>query len=173
MTNTLWDPNIGNVANPTLASATINSLTAPILTVTALTAPTLTVGSVIDSASGIAGKTDFQQRLSLPVTAVTNTDYTMSVPVGATIMTIWVYTTTAYTGTTANISIGSAAAGAQYVAATDIHAVGIVQLTFAAGGTAGLLSMPAGTPNLFIRIAQSTTPTAVGAATLVVDYTQA
>lgn len=32
-------------------------------------------GGLIDSVSGIAGKTDFLQRLSLPVTAVANTDY--------------------------------------------------------------------------------------------------
>ena len=127
---------------------------------------------IYDSASGIAGKTDYYQRLSLPVTAVTNTDFTMSLPTGCTIASIVVYTTTAYTGTTANLTIGSAAAGAQYVAATDIHAVGIVTCTFVAAGTAGLLLLPAGTPNLFLRIAQSTTPTAVGAAMVVVNYIQ-
>jgi len=153
MVNTLWDPNIGNVTNPSFG--------------------TMTVGTQIDSASGIAGKTDYLQRLSLPVTAVTNTDYTMSLPTGATIISIAVYTTTAYTGTTANISIGSAAGGAQYVAATDISGIGVKQLTLVNAAAASLLSMPAGTPNLFIRIAQSTTPTAVGAAMLVVDYTQA
>jgi hypothetical protein len=130
-------------------------------------------GGIWDSASGIPGKNDFIQRLSLPVTAITNTDYTLSVPTGATIVTAAVYTTTAYTGTTANISIGSAAGGAQYVAATSIASIGIVQLALVNAAAAALVSMPAGTPNLFIRIAQSTTPTAVGAAMLVVDYTQA
>jgi hypothetical protein len=128
---------------------------------------------IFDAASGIAGKNDYIQRLSLPVTAVTNTDYTLSVPAGATILTAIVYTTTAYTGTTANISIGNAAGGAQYVAATDIHAIGVVQLVLVNAAAAALLSMPAGTPNLFVRIAQSTTPTAVGAGTLVIHYTQA
>ena len=132
---------------------------------------------ITDSASGIAGKMDYFQRLALPVTAVTNTDYTLAVPTGATIIEILVYTTTAYTGTTANISIGNVAAGAQYVAATDIHAIGVVQLTLVNAAAAALLAMPAatGTPpaNVFIRIAQSTTPTAVGAATLVINYTQA
>jgi hypothetical protein len=158
MANTLWDPNIGNIVNPNFGT---------------LTAGTFTVGAVTDKASGIVGKTDYFQRLSLPVTAVTNTDYTMSVPAGATIIWIAVYTTTAYTGTTANISIGNAAAGAQYVVATSIASIGIVQLTLVNAAAAALLSMPAGTPNLFIRIAQSTTPTAVGAGTLVVNYTQA
>jgi hypothetical protein len=153
MVNTLWDPNIGNIPNPTFAK--------------------LGIAALVDSASGIAGKNDYVQRLSLPVTAITNTDFTLSVPTGATIITIAVYTTTAYTGTTANISIGNVAAGAQYVAATDIHAVGVVQLVLANTAAAALLSMPAGTPNVFIRIAQGATPTAVGAATLVIDYTQA
>lgn len=131
------------------------------------------IASVADSASGIAGKTDYLQRLSLPVTAVTNTDFTLSVPTGATIVTIAVYTTTAYTGTTANLSIGSAAAGAQYVAATSIASIGVVQLTLVNAAAASLLSMPAGTPNVFIRIAQGATPTVVGAGTLVINYTQA
>lgn len=134
---------------------------------------TLTSATSVDSASGIAGKTDYHQRLSLPVTAVTNTDYTMSLPTGCTINSIAVYTTTAYTGTTANISIGSAAAGAQYVTAASIAGIGIVTLTLVNAAAASLLSLPAGTPNLFIRIAQSTTPTAVGAAMLIVEYTQA
>lgn len=163
MTNTLWDPNVGNITNPHFGNLTADTLTAT----------ALTVGVTTDKASGIVGKTDYIQRLSLPVTAVTNTDYTLSVPTGATIILITVYTTTAYTGTTANISIGSAAAGAQYVAATSIAGIGVVQLTLVNAAAASLLSMPAGTPNLFIRIAQSTTPTAVGAGTLVIDYTQA
>ena len=153
--NTIWDPNLGNVTNPVFASIGVDG------------------GGLIDSASGIAGKTDFIQRLSLPVTAVTNTDFTMSVPAGATIESIAVYTTTAYTGTTANISIGSAQAGAQYVAATSIASIGIVQLTLVNAAAAALLAMPVGTPNVFIRIAQSTTPTAVGAGMLVINYTQA
>jgi hypothetical protein len=153
--NTIWDPNLGNVTNPVFASIGVDG------------------GGLIDSASGIAGKTDFIQRLSLPVTAVTNTDFTMSVPAGATIESIAVYTTTAYTGTTANISIGSAQGGAQYVAATSIASIGIVQLTLVNAAAAALLAMPVGTPNVFIRIAQSTTPTAVGAGMLVINYTQA
>lgn len=127
-------------------------------------------GGFIHGASGIAGKITYHQVLSLPVTAVTNTDFTMSIPTGATIMSLRVYTTTAYTGTAGDISIGSAAAGAQYAAATDIKAIGIVTLTLVNAAAAALLSMPAGTPNLFIRIAQSTTPTAVGAGKLVVSY---
>ncbi len=153
--NTLWDPNIGNVTSPNFIGLGIGT------------------GGMMDVGSGIIGKTDFYQRLSLPVTAVTNTDYTMSLPTGATLVSMAVYTTTAYTGTTANISIGNAAAGAQYVTAVSIAGIGVVQLTLVNAAAAALLSMPAGTPNLFIRIAQSTTPTAVGAGVLIVNYTQA
>jgi hypothetical protein len=129
-------------------------------------------GGLIDALSGIAGKTDYLQRLSLPVTAITNTDFVMSVPLGSSLMSIAVYTTTAYTGTTAALTIGNVAGGAQYVASTSISGIGIVQLTLVNTASAALLSMPA-PPNLFIRIAQGATPTAVGAAMLVIDYTQA
>ena len=130
----------------------------------------LGAGGIVDAASGIAGRSDYVLKLSLPVTAVTNTDYTLSLPAGATFLSATVYTTTAYTGTTGNISLGSAAGGAQYVAATDIKAIGIVQLVLVNAAAADLLSMPAVSPNLFVRIAQSTTPTAVGAGVLVVKY---
>lgn len=127
-------------------------------------------GGIVDAASGVNGRSDYVLKLSLPVTAVTNTDYTLSLPPGATLVSAAVYTTTAYTGTTGNISLGSAAAGAQYVAATDIKAIGVVQLVLVNAAAASLLSMPNAAPNLFIRIAQSTTPTAVGAGVLVVNY---
>lgn len=135
-------------------------------------------GGVIDSPSGVAGKTDYVQRLSLPVTATANTDFTMAVPTGATVLTIGVYTTTTYTaGTDCTIQIGNAAGGSQYVAATTIAAVAVKQLTLVNAAAAALLSMPAatGTPpaNIFIRLVQTGTATAVGAATLVLDYTQA
>jgi hypothetical protein len=126
-------------------------------------------GGLVDSASGLAGRMTYTQEISLPVTAVTNTDFVMSIPAGSILHSIMVYTTTAYTGTTANLSIGNAAAGAQYVTAVSIASIGIVSLTLLAAQTPAFASMPA-VPNLFIRIAQSTTPTAVGAATLLVKY---
>ena len=80
-----------------------------------------------------------------------------------------VYTSVAYTGATATIQIGNAVAGAQYVAAVSIAPIGIVSLTLLAAQTPAFLSMPAGSPNLFIRIVQ-TSPTAVGTAKLVINY---
>lgn len=118
-----------------------------------------------------AAQTDALQKVALFVNNATNTDITASVPVGAGISAIQVYTTTAFTAVTdAMISIGNAAGGAQYVAAVSIKAVGVYNLTLVNAAAAALLSMPSGSPNLFIRIAQSGGNTAVGAATLVVDY---
>jgi hypothetical protein len=130
----------------------------------------LGAGGLIDTPSGISGRMLYVQTLALPVTAVTNTDFTMSLPPGCILHSAKVYTITAYTGTTANISLGNAAAGAQYVTAVSIASVGLVTLTMLAAQAPAFLSFPTGSPNLFIRIAQSTTPTAVGAGTLILTY---
>jgi len=128
-------------------------------------------GGLVDAASGISGKQDYIQKLSLPVTATANTDFTMSVPTGATLLRATVYTTTGYGATTdAKIEIGSSAGDASYVAQTSIKAVGVVNLTLVAAAAAALLSAPAGSPNLFIRIVQTGTTSATGAATLVLEY---
>lgn len=110
------------------------------------------------------------QTQALSVTAVANTDTTMSIPAGARIIKLTVYTTTAFgAATDATIALGNAAAGAQYVAATSIKAGGVVTLTPAAttAAASGLLSFPG---TLYIRIAQTGTASATGAATLVVEY---
>ena len=109
--------------------------------------------------------------LSLPVTAVTNTDLTASVPPGSIITGFDVYTTTAYGAVTdAQISIGSSAGSAAYVADTSIKAVGKVSLTLVNAAAEALLSAPNASPNLFVRIAQSGGNSATGAATLVIRY---
>lgn len=116
-------------------------------------------------------KVDASQSIALAVTAVTNTDLTATLPVGAIIRSMTVYTTTAFGAVTdAVISVGNAAAGAQYVAAVSIKAAGVVGLTFVSAASAAFLSFPTGSPNLFIRIAQSGGNSAIGAATLVVTY---
>jgi len=124
-----------------------------------------------------AGQTDAVQKLAIVVPAATTTDFVMALPAGATVQTMQVYTTTAFGAVTdAQISIGNAVAGAQYVAATSVKAAGVVNLAFAAtaASAAGLLSLPATTPlggtNLFVRITQSGGNSATGAATLVVGY---
>jgi hypothetical protein len=131
-------------------------------------------GGIVDKTTGIAGKVQSVVRLALPVTAVANTDFTLSIPPGATIAALTVYTTTAYTASTdAQVSIGNAAGGAQYVAAVSVKAIGVYGLTFVGTAAAAFLAAPAGSPNLFVRIAQTGTATAVGAATLVVEYSMA
>jgi hypothetical protein len=126
----------------------------------------------------------------ISVTAVTNTDAVIYIPAYSTVTVMQVFTGTAFTGTTANITVGSAAAGAQYVAASDVKANGTVALSFVGGGLgnyatagSGLMNTPVdttataannGIPTsaLYYRIAQGASPTAVGAATIVVKYTQ-
>ena len=128
-----------------------------------------------DNASGIRVPLGGGTRLALPVTATANTDFTMAVPPGAAIASMTVYTTTAYgAATDCKIEIGTSAGDQSYVAQTSIKAAGIVTLTPAvsAACAAALLSAPALSSgvNLWIRLVQTGTTSATGAATLVVDY---
>jgi len=109
------------------------------------------------------------QTQALTVTAVTNTDTTITVPTGARILSIVAYVTTAFTGGTPTIALGNAAGGAQYVAATSLATAGIYTLSIAATTTAasGLLSFPG---TLYVRINQASAPTAVGNVTLAITY---
>jgi hypothetical protein len=108
--------------------------------------------------------------LSLPVTATANTDYTpIAFPAGATDLTYKTYTTTAYTaGTDAKISIGSTAGGVDYVAATTIAAIGVKSHTPV--DAAAAFHLAPGALTAFVRVTQSGTATAVGAATLTIGY---
>lgn len=108
--------------------------------------------------------------LSLPVTAVANTDYAAVVlPAAARNITYRTITTTAYTaGTDAKISIGSTAGGVDYVAATTILAVGVKSHTPV--DAAAAVHLAPGALTFFVRVTQTGTPTAVGAATLIIDY---
>lgn len=110
------------------------------------------------------------QELSLPVTAVANTDYAAIVfPAGATDLTYRTYTTTAYTaGTDAKISLGSTAGGVDYVAATTIAAIGVKSHTPV--DAAAAFHLAPGALTAFVRVTQSGTATIVGAATLTVSY---
>jgi hypothetical protein len=93
------------------------------------------------------------------------------------------------TGATATIAVGSTVGGGEYVAATTVKAAGTFAHTLVSGalgsfGTAGsglmntatdaTVSALAGVPTtpLYVRITQTATTTAVGTATLVVQYVQ-
>lgn len=110
------------------------------------------------------------QELALPVTAVANTDYAaVALPAGAHNVTYRTLTTTAYTAATdAQISIGSTAGGVDYVAATTIKAVGVKAHTPVDAAAAVHLSP--GALTFFVRVTQSGTASAVGAATLIFDF---
>lgn len=126
---------------------------------------------IVDPASGIGGKPRLAMRIPITVTATANTDIpAISLPAGATLVSAEVYTGTAFLAATdAKIEIGVSAGDASYVAQTTIKALGVVALTFVAAAAAALLSLPA-VPNIFVRIVQTGTTSATGAATLVLEY---
>jgi len=108
------------------------------------------------------------------VTAVTNTDFTFQLPAGARDVTFRTKTITAFGAVTdAQLSIGNAAAGAQYVAAVSIKAAGQVAHTLAGGAMSELDTVP-GAPGsmttIYGRVAQSGGNSATGLATLIVEY---
>jgi hypothetical protein len=131
----------------------------------------LGAGGIVDAASGIAAQPVVVQKIALPVGANANTDIApISAPAGKTLLRATVYTSTAYTaGTDAKIEIGTSAGDASYVAQTTIAAIGVHALTLVAAAAAALEALPAA-PNLFARVVQTGTPSAVGAATLVLEY---
>lgn len=102
------------------------------------------------------------QAIALPVTAVTNTDFTLPLP-PCTIMRATTMTTTAYTAATITAQLGTTSGGVDIVAAASIKSAGVVAHTVI--GTAALFA--GGT--LFVRLVQGT-PTAVGAGVLSVEY---
>lgn len=123
-------------------------------------------GKLVDAASGIGAFPHVAQKLVLSVTAVAATYFTVSLPAGAILSGITVYTTTAFTGGSALLTVGSVQGGAQYVASVSIASLGALKATLLAAAAA----IPAGTPNLFFEISQTSAPTAVGAATVLIEY---
>jgi hypothetical protein len=97
------------------------------------------------------------------VTAVASTALTATLP-PCTIVRASTYTTTAFTGNTVTMAIGSAAAGEQIVAATTIKAAGVFAHTLVAAG----ISFAGGT--VYLTVAQTATETAVGAARTVIEF---
>lgn len=111
-----------------------------------------------------------EQTLSLPVTATANTDYAaVALPAGAINVTYKTITTTAYgAATDAVISIGSTAGGVDYVAATTIKAIGVK--THTPVDAAAAVHLTPGALTFFVRVTQSGTASATGAATLILSY---
>lgn len=131
-----------------------------------------TIGQMLVGAPGNLNRVT--TAVPLAVTAVANTDLTFQIPAGARNVQFRTMTSTAFTaGTDAQLSIGNAAAGAQYVALVTIKAAGVVSHTYATGAVIELDAVP-GAPGtmttFYVRIVQTGTATAVGAATLFADF---
>jgi hypothetical protein len=127
-------------------------------------------GGFFDAISGIKGTTDYIVKIPLPVTAVATTAFTVSLPPGGTLLNASVNTSVAFTGATVTIALGVAASDTTIVNATTIKAIGVYQLTLLQPAAAAPAVMPNTSPNLFVTITQGT-PTAVGTAFLVLNYT--
>lgn len=102
-------------------------------------------------------------RITLTPLAQANTDFTLAIPTGITVLRATTITTTAYTGTTVTLQLGSTAGGTELVAAVSVKAAGTVAHTLVAP-VVGF-----GTGTLFARLVQ-TGATNVGAGVCVIEY---
>ena len=110
--------------------------------------------------------------VSIQAVAQANTDFTVALPLGARIVGIKHLTTTAYTGATATIQVGTSAGGTQIAAAQDIKASADTRIPLAAGAAAPLTGTSAGGSVVYIRLVQGT-PTAIGTGVVMIDYLMA
>lgn len=140
-------------------------------------AAALNVGTTINSGGSIyisAAPVQAAQRVSGSVSGtVATSDYTMSIPSGATVLGITLYTNTAFLATgTVTLTCGSGVGDSLYLAATNVKAQGVVVGVLPVTTTAvvNLSSMPASSPNFFMRLTQTGTPSGVGRVLIVVDY---
>jgi hypothetical protein len=104
---------------------------------------------------------------------VATTDISLSLPAGSTIRSVSTYTTTAFLASgSVNFTAGTVVGDNLYVAATTIKALGIVNMTLGstAPALAALTSLPGTSPNFFIRLTQTGTPSGVGSAIIIVVY---
>lgn len=147
-------------------------------------------GTVRQGAYSNIGAVQLAETLSIQAVAALTTDYgPIYLPANSTVIAMTTFTGTAFTGATAAITIGSTVGGAEYVASTTVKAAGTFAHTLVAGAlgdkaTAGsglmntaansTVSGLAGAPTtpIYVRITQTATTTAVGTATLVVQYVQ-
>lgn len=150
----------------------------------------LVAGTVRQGAYVNANAVQLAEIVPISVTAALTTDIgPVYIPANSTVIGMTTFTGTAFTGNTVTISIGSTLGGAEYVAATTIKAAGTFAHTLVSGAlgnaaTAGsglmntasdtTISPLAGAPTtpIYVRITQTATVTAVGAATLVIQYVQ-
>ena len=148
-------------------------------------------GTVRQGAYDNAWSVECNAILPITVTAAATTDLgPIYIPAGSTITNITCFTGTAFGAVTdAKVSVGSTVGGQEYVAQVSVKANATVACTLVVGAlgnyaTAGsglmntatdtTVSPLAGAPTtpLYVRITQTGTASATGAATLVVKYIQ-
>lgn len=134
-------------------------------TVAALAADT-TVRAWIDGQAALTVGAVGSRSVSLPVTAVANTDFTVTLP-PCNILRVTQRTTVAYTGTTVTGQVGTTSGGTEIVAAADIKAIASRTPAVVDANTASFTPFAGG--SIFIRIIQ-TGPTAVGAGRFVIEF---
>lgn len=131
-------------------------------------------GGFVDANSGTSGSLQGMLRIPIQAVAALTTDYSGAVPPGATILSAAFYCSTAFTGATVTLMLGNAAGNASYVAAVDIKTPGIAvtPLTMLNAQAGAFLAMPAlvSGKNLWARITQTATTTAVGTGAVVIEY---
>jgi hypothetical protein len=116
------------------------------------------VGTAAASGTLVASR-----NIALPPTANASTDISFAVPAGR-LLRATVLTETAFTGATVTAQIGTAQGGSEVASATNVKSTGAVALVLNQAGIADTLDK-----TIWVRLAQ-TTPTAVGAARLVLEY---
>lgn len=135
----------------------------------------LNIGQTINSLGSIyinSAPLEAAQRATGTVSGtVSTTDLSFSLPAGATILGVTAYTSVAYGASgSVNLTAGSAVGGTDYITAQNIKSLGVAVLTLNGSNLTGLISLPSVTPNFFVRLTQTGTPSGVGSALLAVRY---
>lgn len=149
--------------NRRITTVALNNLPVGVAAEAALSAAATVRVLVMDSLA-VTGAV-VTRELALPVTAVANTDFTITLPAGN-ILSIFERTTTAYGAVTnANLTVGTTVGGGEIVASVDIKAKANRTLTLVDANSDVITPFAGGTVN--IRITQVGGNSAVGAARLI------
>ena len=98
--------------------------------------------------------------------AVTNTDFVFAMPPRYRLLRATCYTTVEHLGGSAQLSIGTTPGGGEIVDHHNIKPLGVHELSLVSTFNA----VDVTSTTLFLRVYQSSTPSAVGSATVVFEY---
>lgn len=106
---------------------------------------------------------------------VATTDILITIPGGVPVLGIQVYTGTGFGATgSVNLTAGTGIGDNAYLQATNVKALGFYNPNWngSSAGSLGAIPVgsPAGSPNMFLRLTQTGTPSGVGSAVIIVDY---